>query len=187
MVATVFSIVPYFSLWAIVIIEVITDSIVLHLMGTECSNQNFNLSFLNLQPVRLAGSSQRWLELERLAGGTVGGPLAALATSPASSPAGTVHPNRALITVQFPFLLFSGLVCSSSRNFGHWGPFHTLSFHRFSLLQLTRSEIIIHYSSHFVIFSLFKFCILEERDQVVLMFELLFCMCFQNGVRIVLL
>ena len=44
------------------------------------------------QPVRLAGSSQRWLELERLAGGTVGGPLAALATSPASSPAGTVHP-----------------------------------------------------------------------------------------------
>ena len=72
MVATVFSIVPYFSLWAIVIIEVITDSIVLHLMGTECSNQNFNLSFLNLQPVRLAGSSQRWLELEHLAGGDRG-------------------------------------------------------------------------------------------------------------------
>jgi len=35
MVATVFSIVPYFSLWAIVIIEVITDSILLHLMGIE--------------------------------------------------------------------------------------------------------------------------------------------------------
>ena len=59
------------------------------------------------QLVRLAGSSQRWLELERLAGGTVGGSLAVLATSPA----GTVHPNRANVRSVVPVSSFVLIIC----------------------------------------------------------------------------
>ena len=39
------------------------------------------------------------------------GPLAALATSPASSPAGTVHPNRANVRSVVPVSSFVLIIC----------------------------------------------------------------------------
>jgi hypothetical protein len=88
-----------------------------------------------------------------------------------------------LITMQFPLLLLVALCVVAVGIFGTEAPFIPYHFTGCLCYKVWDYKSLLLLCS----LNLFKFCILEERGQVTLMFELLCSMCFQNGVRTVVL